>query len=423
MANDIGASRGGDFGVQTEKVVIRPLDDLSLEDGVARLRIQAYPRFPETRDVEFYSSVYRWFESHPLGNEMYRWVAVAEDGHNESQVVGHLAATPQYYRIGGQRVIAYTPCDYMVHSRHAFQAFSLMRTFFRATENCVACDMVPAVIAVESRLGAEVAGQLQYAAKLLNVSRLPVPPIPSPVRRLLNLKEQARIARGYARLHPGAVLQEATEEHVAPPSLRPRAPIPKPVKELLNGGIRVVDEALGGVSGGGLKVEVLEGFDESFDELFERMASSLPCVPEKDSAFLRWRYGPGSPQFPLTVLGVKEGETLLGYAVLMVSMTGQDGNVLDLTTLPERRDVARALLWESVCYFRRAGAQIVRYRFLKSTTTPQTSDLRRLGFFYRKGRRHTLLVKFADRVLHQTAHDIANWSYTVGDGEGSFWTR
>jgi hypothetical protein len=423
MANGIGASRGGEFGVRTEKVVIRPLDDLSLEDDVARLRIQAHPRFPETRDVEFYSSVYRWFESHPLGDEMYRWVAVAEDGHNESQVVGHLAATPQYYRIGGQQAVAYTPCDYMVHSRHAFQAFSLMRTFFRATENCVACDMVPAVIAVESRLGAEVAGQLQYAAKLLNVSRLPVPPIPSPVRKLMNLKEQAGIARGYTRLHPGAVLQEATEEHVAPPPLRPRAPIPEPVKELLNGGIRVVDEALGGVSGGGLKVEVLEGFDESFDELFERVASSVPCIPEKDAAFLHWRYGPGSPQFPVTVLGVKEGENLLGYAILMVSMTGQDGNVLDLTTLPERRDVARALLWGSVCYFRRAGAQIVRYRFLKSTTTPQTSDLRRLGFFYRKGRRHTLLVKFADRVLHQTANDIANWSYTVGDGEGSFWTR
>src|SRR4028118_476673 len=112
MANDIGASRGGDFGVQTEKVVIRPLDDLSLEDGVARLRIQAYPRFPETRDVEFYSSVYRWFESHPLGNEMYRWVAVAEDGHNESQVVGHLAATPQDSRLGGQRGIARPPAAY-----------------------------------------------------------------------------------------------------------------------------------------------------------------------------------------------------------------------------------------------------------------------------------------------------------------------
>jgi len=402
------------------KVVVRPLDDPSLEEGVAQLRIQAYPQFPETYDVEFYSFVYRWFKSHPLGDEMHRWVAVTDDGQNKSRVVGHLAATPQYYRIGGQRVVAYTPCDYMVHSRHGFQAFSLMRRFFRTTENCVACDMVPAVIAVESRLGAEVAGQLQYAAKLLNVSRLPVPPVPSPVRRLLNL-QQTVTARGYAsRLETGC---HDAEEHVASPLLRRRAPIPAPVKELLNGGLRIADEVLSSGFGGDLRAEVLEGFDGSFDELFEKIATQVPCVPEKNSAFLRWRYGPGSPQFPVTVLGVKEGGTLLGYSVLMVNMTGQDGNVLDLTALPERRDVARALLWESVRFFRRVGAQIVRYRFLESPTSPRPSDLRRLGFFHRKRRRHTLLVKFADRSLHNTASDIANWSYAVGDGEASFWTR
>ena len=401
------------------KVAVRSLDDPSLEDGVAQLRIRSYPQFPETRDVEFYSSVYRWFESHPLGNEMYRWVAVADDGQNGSQVVGHLAATPQYYRIGGERVVAYTPCDYMVHSQHGFQALSLMRTFFRAIENCVACDMVPAVITVESRLGAEVAGQLQYAAKLLNVSRLPVPPIPSPVRRLLNL-QQTVTGRGYAS-RPQAEPHNA-EEHVAP-LVRPRAPIPAPVKELLNEGLRMVDEALSSGFGGDLRAEVLEGFDESFDELFEKIAAQVPCVPEKDSAFLHWRYGPGSPQFPVTVLGVKEEETLLGYAVLMVTSTGQDGNVLDLTTLPQRRDVARALLRESVRLFRQVGVQIVRYRFLESSTSPRSGDLRRLGFFYRKGRRHSLLVKFADRDLHHTANDTVNWSYTVGDGEASFWTR
>ncbi|HZY56686.1 MAG TPA: hypothetical protein VFE09_02680, partial [Rubrobacteraceae bacterium] len=306
-------------------------------------------------------------------------------------------------------------------SRHGFQALSLMRTFFRATENCVACDMVPAVIAVESRLGAEVAGQLQYAAKLLNVSRLPVPPIPSPVRRLLNLGEQTVTARGYAS-RPGAESHDA-EEHVVPPPVRPRAPIPAPVKGLLNGGLRMVDEALSSGFGSDLRVEVIEGFDESFDELFEKVASKVPCVPEKNSAFLRWRYGPGSPQFPVTVLGVKEGETLLGYAVLMVISTGQDGNVLALTTLPGRRDVARALLRESVRFFRWVGVQIIRYRFLESPTSPRSSDLRRLGFFYRKGRCHSLLVKFADRDLHEMAHDIAGWSYTVGDGEASFWTR
>src|SRR5215208_8542485 len=219
------------------KVAIRALDDPSLEDGVASLRIHAYPQFPETRDVEYYSSAYRWFKSHPLGDVLYRWVAVA-DG---DQVVGHLAAIPQYYRVGGQRVVAHTPADYMMDSRHGFQALLLMRTFFRVTENCVACDMVPAVIKVESRLGAEVAGQLRYAAKLLNVSRLPVPPIPSPVRRLLNFRRTVA-ARGYAS-RPDTERHDA-EEHVALPLVRPRVPIPAPVKKLLNEGLRIADEVL-----------------------------------------------------------------------------------------------------------------------------------------------------------------------------------
>jgi hypothetical protein len=46
---------------------------------------------------------------------------------------------------------------------------------------------------IETRTGAEVAGQLQYAAKLLNVSRLPVPPIPSTARRLLKLEVLRRM--------------------------------------------------------------------------------------------------------------------------------------------------------------------------------------------------------------------------------------
>jgi hypothetical protein len=45
------------------KVAILPFDDASLEDGVAQLRISAYPQFPETRDVEFYPSAYRWLPS------------------------------------------------------------------------------------------------------------------------------------------------------------------------------------------------------------------------------------------------------------------------------------------------------------------------------------------------------------------------
>jgi hypothetical protein len=170
-------------------------------------------------------------------------------------------------------------------------------------------------------------------------------------------------------------------------------------------------------------VEILDDFDASFDDLFESVAAAVPCVPEKDAAFLRWRYGPGSPQHPVTVLGVKEGGTLLGYAVLRVTREGDNGYLMDLTTRPGRGDVARSLLRDAVGHFARAGVYIIRYRFLESPVSPRAKDLWRLGFFPRETRRHTLLVKFADQGLHKTAVDAANWSYSAGDGEMTFWVR
>ncbi|MDQ3942262.1 MAG: GNAT family N-acetyltransferase, partial [Actinomycetota bacterium] len=152
------------------KAAVEPVESPELEDKIAQLRILSFPDFPEVRDVHYYSALYRWYQDHPLSGKLYRWVSVTEEG----EVVGHLAAFPQFYRIDGQRVVAHTPGDYMVLPQHGFQAIMLMRSFFRSTENCVVCDMVPAVIGVETRLGAKVVGDLKYAAKLMNVSRLPM---------------------------------------------------------------------------------------------------------------------------------------------------------------------------------------------------------------------------------------------------------
>ena len=399
------------------KTAVELVEGPELEDKIAQLRILSYPDFPEVHDVAYYSNLYRWYEDHPLSGKLYRWVSVTEKG----EVVGHLTAFPQFYRIDGQRVVAHTPGDYMVLPQHGFQAIMLMRSFFRSTENCVVCDMVPAVIGVETRLGAEVVGNLKYAAKLMNVSRLPMPSVPAPLRRLLNLPQQFAPARGFTE-RLGAEAHEV-EEHVAPPAPRPRAPIPRPLQGLLNGGLRAVDGALASGFGGDLEAEVLDGFDDSFDDLFERVAAVVPCTAEKDAAFLRWRYGPGSPQAPVTVLGLRSRGKMLGYAVLSTAFHGQDGYILDLTALPGRQDVVRALLRETVRSFRRMGVQIIRYRFVESPTSPRSTDLRRLGFFYRRGRRHKLLTKFADTSLRETTGDLVNWSLSFGDGEAGFWIR
>jgi hypothetical protein len=337
------------------------------------LRILARPHDPNASDADWQSRVWRWLESHPLADRMHRWVVDAE-----GEIVGHLAALPQYYRIKGQRVVAHTPAEYMVLPGYGFHAIMLMRKFFRNCENCVTGDVLPAVISVETRLGAEESGRLHHAAKPLNIAGVPA---------------------------------FATS-------------IPLPITQLCNWGLRTVDRALmASILVDHSRVEVLEEFDEAFDELFESVAAAVPCVPEKDAAFLRWRYGPSSPQSGVTVLGVREGEPLLGYAVLNWTADGDTGYVLDLTTRPGRGDVARALLRDTVYHFRQLRAHSVRYRLVQSPSSPQLSDLRRLGFLPWSKRRSSLLVKFTDSALHEIAKDIAHWSYSYGDAEGSFWTK
>ena len=392
-----------------KKAKVRPFEEGDAR-GVGELRVRAFPYLPEVKELGFYDGVYEWLGAHPLAGEIHRWVAATEDG----EIVGHLAATPLYYRVNGRRVVAHSPGDYMGHPDYGFHALMLMRKFFSTCENCVSLDMVPEVIGVQSKFGAVDAGQLQYAAKLLNVSRLPMP---GPVERLLNPEQ----ASPNGRPSPEGMEQPQEPEDYQPP--RARAPIPGPVKSLMNGGLRLMDEALGGAFAGGPKVVPVQHFDESFDAFFEKVAAGVSCVVEKDAAFLRWRYGPGSPQSPVTVLVVREAGGLAGYAVVRTVSGGQDGYVLDLVALPGRREVARALLRESVRLLREAGAHIIRYRFAESPTGPRSSDLLRLGFFHRHGRRNTLMTKFADEVQHERATSVARWSYNIGDGEATFWLR
>jgi hypothetical protein len=109
------------------KAVVRPLGGADLQKDLTRLRIRARPHDPRAYDTDWQTRVWRWLESHPLADRMHRWVVDAE-----GEIVGHLAALPQYYRIDGQRVVAHTPAEYMVLPQHGFHAITLMRKFFRA---------------------------------------------------------------------------------------------------------------------------------------------------------------------------------------------------------------------------------------------------------------------------------------------------
>ena len=290
------------------KIAVRPLDNAELERGTDRLRTLIYPDHPEAYETGWHALVWRWLGTHPLADQLHRWVLASE----ENEVVGHLAAVPLYYRVGGERVVAHTPADYQVLPGHGFHALSLMRRFPHRRE---------------LRLGGPGAG---------GNGRGDAPRGQGGGQAAVRGEDNGRL-----RAPEGPEAAEAGDE------------IP-------NLGLRTLNAALGGVFAPGPEPEVLDGFDASFDDLFESVAAALPCVPEKDAAFLRWRYGPDSPQHPVTVLGVRDGETLLGYAVLRITREGDNGYLLDLTTRPRRggqvapegRDPA----------LRASGVYIIRYR-------------------------------------------------------------
>ncbi|MFO7272356.1 GNAT family N-acetyltransferase [Sphaerobacter thermophilus] len=344
--------------------VVREFEPADL-DGVKELRARAFWHATPER-LERDASIWRWLETHPLAAEhLHRWVLVDGD-----RIVGFLGAIPQYYRIAGRRVVAHAPGEYMVDSNYGFHAVLLMRAFFRTVENCVTCDWHPEVLRVQGWLGATDVVDLEAFTKPLTTAKLPVS-------------------------------------------------LPRPVGAVVNLGLRVVDSILT-TGRDRFEIKVLDDFDDRFDRFFEAVSSQVPCIPEKDVAFLRWRYGESSPHTASAILAALDGDDLLGYAVLRVTPTDRAGLMPDVTVLPGRHDVARELVRAAARYFRRAGATVIWYRFLASPVGPRPSDVRRLGFIPRK-RRPRLQVKFADPELHQMAVNAANWAFSYGDEEVGFW--
>jgi hypothetical protein len=363
------------------RVVIRPYEERDL-DATLDLRLRLYPRWSEAAaEPEWHVRLYGWLARNPAG-PLQRWV-IDDDG----AVVGHLAAVPIRYRIGGKPVVAHTPTDYQALPGYGFHAVRLMRQFFAACENYLACNVIGEVSDIERSFGASAVTDLTHGLKLLDVARWPRRP-----RRL-----------------PAAVMKMA------------------------GGALRGLDTALLGAAGRSLTVEEVTDFGAEFDDFFERAAAAVPCLPEKDSTFLSWRYGPGTPRPPTAILGVRDDGQLAGYAVLRTTVR-DDGFVLDLMTLPGRRDVGRALLAAAAQRFRRERTFALRYRYVPSALSVSPRDLVRLGFIVRSNTRRALgrvaperylelLVRLADPEAQALAVRSDGWAYNLGDGEASFWVH
>ena len=315
---------------------------------------------------------FRWSQQeNGSERETLRWVLA--DG---PKVVGFLATIPQRFRVAGTDVLVHYSCDYMVHPDYRFYGISLMREYFRACDNCVSLDDVPATIAVFKMMKALPVGEAHRYVRLVDARELR-----GRVARLDALPDLAFLPAnlalaGYDRL--------AT-------MLRPR-----------------VDE--------------LTDFDERFDRFFDRCMNPRSVSLVRDATYLRWRYGSISPH-RMRRIGVvmDRSQELVGYVVCCASSSPADptGYVFELLALPGSPDAVYGALLTFACRrIRDEGGHLARIHWVAGPTSIREPMLK-ASHFVRRTHQHVLFAKFRDEALQTHASDPAVGQYSFGDAEAS----
>lgn len=148
---------------------------------------------------------------------------------------------------------------------------------------------------------------------------------------------------------------------------------------------------------GGLSVEHLAGFDERFDELWQRVQGKYPVMAVRDRAFLSWRFAPVAGR-AYHILAASAGSRLAGYAVLRVTDEIRDipaGLVMDLLLEPGSRGEAagQLLLAEAWKHF-----QAQRAWLAGGLAFPHTAEYRAMhaaGYRHLPGRLAPRLFRLA----------------------------
>ncbi len=359
--------------MQTQKKTSTPVELRALDDNGMEQVFALYAEVFGHGYAQRFRRRWQWSLRENLSpDETRRWVLAAGE-----RVVGFLAAMPMTYAIGGERLVAHTPCDYMVHADYRFHGIKLMKQFFKECPNCVTCDDIEATIKITEWLGAQAVGPVNTYLKLLN--------------------GRALAGRGQFAGLPWFAFGAITQA------------------------LKVADVLLF-LRTSRLKLEKVSPSDERFDRFFKCLSQNVPAAVAKDRRFLEWRYGKDSPQAQCEIIAAldRAGE-FQGYAVLFVADAPRtSGYVLDLQALPgSGHGVEKALLKHAVRRLRKMGALTVRYHALPSPYAPPDEILKRLGFAKRNVGRRILMAKLEDARLAEIAGSASSWRYSLGDAEVS----
>jgi hypothetical protein len=127
-------------------------------------------------------------------------------------------------------------------------------------------------------------------------------------------------------------------------------------------------------------------FDERIEGFWEEVKDHYHFIVERSRDYLNWRYcDPRGGDYLVKV--AQRDAKILGYMVLRVDRHQQDypvGYIVDLLTLPNRLDVATALVEDAVNYFDGHHINIILCMVIKNH--PCEAILKRNGFITRRER-------------------------------------
>ena len=311
-------------------------------------------------------------EANEMPDATRRWSLVDGD-----KVVGFLGTVPQRFRIAGRDVVVHSSCDFMVHPSHRFHGIALMKEHFRACDNSVSLDDMPATIALVKMMKAKQLGTATRWVRVLD----------------------ARLAR----------------ERI--PRL---SQVPAPLFAPATWALRAYDRARATVLLP--RVRAIGHFDSRFDRFFHATVPPSAVTVVRDRAHLDWRYGAASPHKQRTIgIATDEEGELEGYVVSATSQDKSDpsGYIFEL----HAKNSAPAALFGALLTFacrqiRREGGQLARLHWMPSITGAPESVLL-ANHFRKRTHEHVLLAKFKDPALEEAASRPNVWDYGFGDAEAS----
>lgn len=166
-----------------------------------------------------------------------------------------------------------------------------------------------------------------------------------------------------------------------------------------------------------LNIEEMRKFDDEFEDFWNNVRSHFHICVERDSNYLRWRYG--KPEEEYKILKIAHRDIMVGYAVLKTEtrFNLKTGYIMDFIVCP-KDDYIHELLSAIVMDFQKEKVDLISALLMKKN--PYYSIFRKYGFLSIPRRFHPQEIYFGVRIhinngYNKEIRDPRNWFISWGD--------